>query len=80
MYFLFFNFVYSERKRERERERSHEHEEGSGRERGRERTPSRLHAVSAEPDVGLELTNCEIMAELKPRVRHLTDRSIQAPH
>ena len=36
-------------------------EGGRGRERGRERIPSRLHAVSAEPDAGLELTNCEIM-------------------
>ena len=32
-----------------------------GREREGERIPSRLHAVSAEPDVGLELTNREIM-------------------
>ena len=31
------------------------------REREREKIPSRLCAVSAEPDVGLELTNCEIM-------------------
>ena len=27
----------------------------------RERIPSRLHAVSTKPDVGLELRNCEIM-------------------
>ena len=27
----------------------------------RERISSRLHAVRAEPDVGLKLTNCEIM-------------------
>ena len=27
----------------------------------RDRIPSRLHAVSTEPDVGLELTNCAIM-------------------
>ena len=31
------------------------------RERERERIPGRLHAVRAEPDVGLELTNYEIM-------------------
>ena len=31
------------------------------RERGKERMPSRLHTVSAEPDVGLELANHEIM-------------------
>ena len=29
--------------------------------RGRQRIPSRLHAVSAEPDEGLKLMNCEIM-------------------
>ena len=34
---------------------------GRGRERGRERIPSRLHTVSTEPDVGLDLTNHEIM-------------------
>ena len=38
---------------ERERERK--------RERERERIPSRLRAFSAEPNVGLELTNHEIM-------------------
>ena len=30
-------------------------------ERERERTLSRFYAVSAELDVGLDLTNCEIM-------------------
>ena len=35
--------------------------EGVG--RGRERIPNRLQAVSAEPDMGLELTNCEIMTQ-----------------
>ena len=37
--------------------------QGRGRERegGRERIPSRPCAVSAEPDVGLEFMNCEIM-------------------
>ena len=40
-----------EAERERERER--------GREGGR--IPSRLCAVSTEPDAGLELTNCEIV-------------------
>ena len=34
---------------------------GRERERERERIPSRLLTVSTEPDVGLELTNCEIM-------------------
>ena len=36
-------------------EREHEHG------RDRERIPIRLHAVSTESDVGLELTNCETM-------------------
>ena len=31
------------------------------RERGRERIPSRLHAISAEPDVALDLTDLKIM-------------------
>ena len=35
-------------------------EQGRGRERGRERIPSGLHAVSTEPDMGLDLTKCEI--------------------
>ena len=43
--------------RERETERAGEGQ----RERERERIPSRLCIVSAEPDVGLELTNCEIV-------------------
>ena len=34
------------------------HEQGRGRERGREGIPSSLHALSAEPNVGLELTTC----------------------
>ena len=55
-YHLLFNFnfnLFILSKRERA---------GEGqRERGRERIPSRLSAVSAEPDAGLEPTNCEIM-------------------
>ena len=42
------------------------------RERERE-NPSRLRAVSAEPDVELNLTNHEIMTEPKSRVGCLTD-------
>ena len=38
-----------------------ESKQGKGRERGRERIPSRLHAVSTEPDAGLKLMNCEII-------------------
>ena len=46
-----------EGQRERERER-----EG---ERDRERIPSRLHAVSTEPNTGLDPTNCAMMAKTK---------------
>ena len=43
----------------RERERA---QAGEGqRERGREKIPSRLHAVSREPNAGLDLTNHEIV-------------------
>ena len=34
---------------------------GAERERGRERIPSRLCTVSTEPDVGLKLSDLEIM-------------------
>ena len=54
------------------RERERENEWGRGRERGRQNPKqvpgfklqapsSRLSAVSTEPNVGLELRNCEIM-------------------
>ena len=38
--------------KERERERERENEQGRGREREGERIPSRLLAVSAQPDTG----------------------------
>ena len=41
--------------------RQRQREQGRGRGRRRERIPCQLHAVSAEPDAGLEPTNCEIM-------------------
>ena len=42
-------------------EREREREAGGGAERGgRERIPSKLHAVSTEPDAGLVSTNREI--------------------
>ena len=41
--------------RQRGREREPEHRRG--RERGTERIPSRLYAISGEPDTGLDLTN-----------------------
>ena len=49
------------RERERERERESKHEWRRDTERGRERIPTRLHAVSAEPNVGFDLMKCEIM-------------------
>ena len=54
-------FCLFERERERERERAHK-QGGAEREKGRERIPSRLCTISEEPDAGLELMNCEIMA------------------
>ena len=63
--FFFLVFIYFER------ERMHVHEQGRDRERERERIPSRLRAVSAEPDVGLELTNHEIMTLAE--IGHLTN-------
>ena len=50
---------YRERQRDRDRH-THTEYDREGRE-GRERIPSRLCAVSMEPDARLELTNCEIM-------------------
>ena len=45
------------RGREGERERGREGE----RERGRERISSRLYTISKEPNMGLELMNCEMV-------------------
>ena len=45
----------------REKEKEQEQEEKGQRERGRQRIQSGLCADSREPDVGLELTNREIM-------------------
>ena len=45
------------------------------RKRGRQRIPSRLHAVSAEPDTGLEFTNCEFMTWAEIRRWMLNQRS-----
>ena len=44
-----------------QREWEREHGQGKGREKGRERIPSRLRAASAEPEVGLKLTNHEMV-------------------
>ena len=43
-----------------------------GAEREGQRIPSRLHAVSAEPDVELKLTNHEIMTGAKMKSQYLT--------
>ena len=51
--------LLKERERERERERAGEGQRERGRER--ERIISRLHAVSAESNAGLEPMNREIM-------------------
>ena len=65
-FFFLSLFIYfeDERERERETEREREHENMGVEEkwRGGERIPSSLHAVSTEPDTGLNLMNCKIMA------------------
>ena len=58
----FFLCLFILRHRERERER---HEQGRGRERRKGKSPRRLHAVSTEPDVGLNHTNREITTRAK---------------
>ena len=66
---MFIYFWETERERERKRER--------GRERERERERSSLCANSREPNVGLELTNHEIVAWAK--VRCSTNWATQEP-
>ena len=45
---------------------------GAEKARGRERIPSGLYAVSAEPNTELELKNCKsVNPEPQPRVGHL---------
>ena len=56
LYFLIFK-VHLFFARERERAST----SGGGAERERETIPSRLYAVSTEPDVGLKPRNCEIL-------------------
>ena len=50
----------------------HTHEWRRDREGGRERLQSRLHTISIEPDMGLDLTNYEVMtlAEIKSWLLH----------
>ena len=71
-------FIF-ERERERERERQSTSRGGADREGDTESEAGcRLWAASTEPDVGPELTNCEIMTWAK--VGRLTDWAIQVPH
>ena len=64
MIHYFFKFIYFAREREKQREGEKERVGKGGAERKgeRERIPSRIHAVSTEPDTGLNLTNHQIMA------------------
>ena len=55
---FFLMFIYFERERERE---SRERMSGGGAERGRGRIPSRLPALSTEPDAGFDLTHRKAM-------------------
>ena len=57
------------------RESACAHEGRRGRERKRERIPSRLQAVSAEPDKGLYPTNQEIMTRAKIKSQMLNELS-----
>ena len=57
--FLVCLFIYFERGN-RERERGE-----------REKIPSRLHTVSAEPDTGLHLIDCEIRTSVEMKSRPL---------
>ena len=44
-----------------------------------DRIPSRLHIIRAEPDMGLELTNGEIMTGAETKSRMLNQLSHPAP-
>ena len=73
MYFYLFIYLF-------EREREHEHAWAErGKERGRERIPSRLHTVRAEPDVGLKLTNHEIITWAKTIMTWAENKSWTQP-
>ena len=45
--------------------------EQAHREKGRKGIPSRFHTVSAQSNIGLELTNCEIMTWAKVKSKML---------
>ena len=58
---MFSLFILRAKEREGERQRERKNKQGKGRERRRERILRRLHAISAEPNVGFHPMNCEIM-------------------
>lgn len=61
-YIYILQFIYFERRKE--------HVNGEvQRKKEREKIPNRLCPISAEPDVELEPSNCEITTEQKSRVR-----------
>ena len=60
-HFFFKCLFLRERESESESAREREREQEQGRGRERERESQADSAVSTEPDVGLELTNCEIV-------------------
>ena len=56
LFFKFFFFLFSETERGRAHTKA-----GEGQREGERESQAGLYAVRAEPDAGLELTNCEIM-------------------
>ena len=48
--------------------------------RKRERNPSKLHTVSAEPDVGLKLMNLEIITQAETKSQILNQLSRSGAH
>ena len=56
-------------------ERERGYKQGRGRWRGRERIPSRLGAVSTEPNAGLNLMNSEIVTSVETKSRRLNGLS-----
>ena len=76
--YLFLRERERERKRERERERQNVSRGRAEREGATEfKAGSRLWVVSTEPDVGLKLTNCDIMTWAE--AGQLTDWATQPP-
>ena len=79
MYLKKFNVYFWETERERQRERQSMIRGVAEKEGNTEsRAGSRLWAVSTQPNMGLELTSCEIMTWAE--VGHLTNWATQVPH